>query len=206
MTRQPLPGATEALLYLRNNGPRRALVKLMSRHLIGRQRWYLTREDLTRYSGVPVPSIPYRLRFARPLDLPRMDEFRRRMTAASLRAWLERQYFFYIALTLSGEPVSYRCLSTRPHPAVAGYMPLRPDQLFMVDEFTVPAYRRRGLTRALAVAMAPLLLTHGFREVLGLHRLDNENTIMAIRAKGIPTVGTVVRTRFLWRSSLELAG
>jgi hypothetical protein len=42
--------------------------------------------------------------------------------------------------------VAIGTLATRVHPGVAGYIRRRPDDLFMVDEFTVPAFRRRGIT------------------------------------------------------------
>jgi hypothetical protein len=55
------------------------------------------------------------------------------------------------------------------HPGVAGFVRLGPGQVFMVDEFTDPPFRRRGITRRMA------------------------------GAKGIPRVGTVTRTRLLWK-------
>jgi len=69
----------------------------------------------------------------------------------------------------------------------------------MVDEFTDPPFRRRGITRRMAGAMTPWLLARGIREVVGVHRVDNHDTIAAARAKGIPRVGTVTRTRLLWK-------
>jgi hypothetical protein len=86
---------------------------------------------------------------------------------------------------------------------VVGFIELHPHQLFMVDEFTVPAYRRRGITRQMAIAMAPRLVALGYREVLGIHRTDNQDTIAAVRAKGIPTTGTITRRRLLWNLSFR---
>ena len=80
---------------------------------------------------------------------------------------------------VDGEAVLYRCLSTRLHPGVSDLIRLEPGQLFMVDEYTDPAFRRRGLTRRLAVGMARPLLAAGVREVLGIHRTDNHDTIAA---------------------------
>jgi hypothetical protein len=197
-----LPAPAEALLYLRNNGMRRSLVKLLSAYVLGRQRWYMTREDLTRYAGVPVEANGIEFRFARPEDLPSMAAFTRRIPAGTLRVWCSGVYYFFLALH-EGCPVSYRCLSPLLHPGVVGFMRLRRDQIFMVDEFTVPAYRRRGITRQMAIAMTDGLLAHGFREVLGIHRIDNHDTIAAARAKGIPRIGTLTRTRLLWKTSFR---
>jgi L-amino acid N-acyltransferase YncA len=76
---------------------------------------------------------------------------------------------------------------------VAGFVRLGPDQVFMVDEFTVPALRRRGITRRMAIAMAPALTARGYRQVLGIHRVDNHDTIAAARAKGVERLGLVTR-------------
>jgi hypothetical protein len=194
----PLPGAREALLYVRNNGVRRSLGKLVAGHVVGRQRWYLTREDLVRYASEPLDPGQYQLRFATAADLTAMGPFAGRMPAATLTAWLGHRFFFFIALR-DGRPVSYRCLSTVVHPGVAGFVRLRPDQLFMVDEFTVPALRRRGITRRMAIAMAPALAERGYRHVLGIHRVDNRDTIAAARAKGVERLGLVTRWRLLQR-------
>ncbi len=200
----PLPGMREALLYLRNNGVWRSLGKLVAGHLLGRQRWYLTREDLVRYAAEPYDAGGYELRFATPADLPRMDAFGRRMPAATLESWLGSRFFFFLALR-DGRPVSYRCLSTVVHPGVAGFLRLRPDQAFMVDEFTVPPLRRRGITRRMAVAMAPALTGLGYRQVLGIHRVDNHATIAAARAKGVERLGVVTRWCLLRRAWFTFA-
>jgi hypothetical protein len=49
------------------------------------------------------------------------------------------------------------------------------------------------------MAMTPGLLGSGVREVLGIHRTDNRDTIEVTRRKGIPRVGTVIRYRALWK-------
>ena len=195
----PLPGVREALLYWRNNGAWRSLGKLVAGHLLGRQRWYLTREDLVRYAAAPLEAGDEELRFATAADLPAMAAFAQRMRPATLESWLGPRFFFFLALR-DGRPVSYRCLSTIVHPGVAGFVRLRPDQVFMVDEFTVPAQRRRGVTRRMAIAMAPTLTARGYRQVLGIHRVDNHDTIAAARAKGVERLGVVTRWRLLDRS------
>lgn len=203
MTLNPLsslPSLEEALLYLKNNGFGRSLGKVLSAYVLGRQKWYLTREDLTRYAGLPVAPGGFEIRAARLDDLPALQTFTTRMSRQALRAWCGRDYYFFIALH-AGVPVSYRCLSRHVHPGVVGFIRLAPYQIFMVDEFTVPEFRRRGITRQLAIAMAPLLGARGFREVLGIHRVDNQDTIAAVRAKDIPRIGTVTRLRMLGRTS-----
>jgi hypothetical protein len=185
----------EIWLYFRNNGLWRTLVKGLAVYVVGRQCWYLTHEDLTAYAGRPVRADDLQFRPARLADVPRMTGFMERMPEAALRRWCEPGYFFFV--TWKGEEaVSYRCLSTYVHPGVDGFVRLAPGQLFMVDEFTVPTYRRRGITRQMAYAMNPWVLGLGFREVLGIHRTDNHDTIAATHAKGVTRLGTITRSRF----------
>jgi hypothetical protein len=192
----------ELWLYVLNNGLWRTLVKGLAVYIVGRQRWYLTREDLARYADQPVTAPGFHFRRAELADVPRMQAFRERMPEAVLRRWCDPGYFFFV--TWKGdEPVSYRCLSTYVHPGVEGFVRLAPHQLFMVDEYTVPAYRRRGITRQMAFAMNPWMMGLGYREVLGVHRTDNHDTIAATRAKGVVRVGTVTRSRVLWNTQFS---
>lgn len=195
---RPLPSPREAWLYLRNNGLARSLGKFLATYVAGRQRWYMTSEDLQRCLDWPAPAGSEEFRFAAAADLPAMGAFTGRMTPEILAEWCGPRYFFFLTL-IDGQPVSYRCLSTLVHPGVEGFVRLRPDQIFMVDEFTVPAFRRRGITRRMAAAMAPTLVARGFREVVGIHRVDNGDTIAATEAKGIPRVGTVTRWCVPWQ-------
>jgi GNAT superfamily N-acetyltransferase len=194
-----LPTPAEAWLYLRNNGPRRTVGKFLGSYVVGRQRWFLTCEDLSRYAGLAPVGAGLEFRFARPADVDAMGEFTRRMSPHILRLWCRPGYFFFLTLA-GGRPVSYRCLSPSVHPGVVGFVRLRDDQIFMVDEYTVPEFRRRGITRQMAIAMTPMLLARGYREVLGVHRVDNADTIAAARAKHIPRLGTITRSRVLWRT------
>jgi GNAT superfamily N-acetyltransferase len=192
------PSLAEAWLYLRHNGLRRSLTKFLAGYVAGRQSWHVTLEDIRHGTDLELPDDGVELRFARLDDLPRMHRFTARVVPAVLRTWCGPDYYFFIAL-VDGEAVSYRCLSARLHPGVSDLIRLEPGQLFMVDEFTDPAFRRRGLTRRLAMAMTPSLLASGVREVLGIHRTDNRDTIEVTRRKGIPRVGTVIRYRALWK-------
>ena len=192
-----LPSLHEIRLYLRNNGLRRSLIKGVTAYLVGRQRWYLTYEDLTAYIGQPIRGNGFQFRRARLGEVPHMKGLMERMPEAVLRRWCGPGYFFFVTWK-DGEAVSYRCLSTYVHPGVSGFVRLAPDQLFMVDEFTVPKYRRRGITRQMAYAMAPWVVGQGFREVLGIHRTNNHDTVAAARAKGVTRLGTITRSRLLW--------
>jgi hypothetical protein len=176
-----VPGFGEVRLYVRSFGLARTLRKVFASSLAGRERWYLTIEDLTRWAGARLEPGDLELRRATSADLSRMSGFLARQHPSTLRAWCGPRFVFYIAIA-DGRAVSYRCLSRRVHPAVEGALTLGPRQIYMVDEFTVPEFRRRGITRQLAIATNPALMSAGFREVVGIHRTDNADTIAATRA------------------------
>ncbi len=194
-----LPAPGEALFYLRRTGLVAAAAKVFSAFVIGRRRWYITREDLTRWHDLRAEApAGVELRYAREADLPTMARFVERQYPETLRAWCSPDHYFFIAVC-NGEAIAYRCLARTVHPLIEGFLTLAPHQLYVVDEFTAPAFRRRGLTRQLAIAMNPRLRMAGFSEVIGIHRTDNEATRAATRAKAIPTVGTLTRWCVLGR-------
>jgi hypothetical protein len=125
------PSLAEAHLYLRHNGLRRSLTKFLCGYVVGRQSWHVTLEDLREYTARPLSTDGVELRFTRLDDVPRMGRFTARISRPILRAWCGPSYYFFIAL-IDGEPVSYRCLSTRLHPGVSDLIRLEPGQLFMV--------------------------------------------------------------------------
>lgn len=195
-----LPRLGEVALYLRSHGARRAVAKLFSGYLVGREQWYLTIEDLSYWVGAHVEPDGLEIRPATIADLPRMKRFTARQHPNTLRAWCRDDHVFFIALA-DGCAVSYRCLSRLVHPAVQAAITLGPHQVYMVDEFTDPAFRRRGITRRLAVATNPTLIAAGVHEVIGIHRTDNRDTIAATRAKNIVTIGRLAIIRLgprLW--------
>ena len=195
----PIPRLGEISLYLRSHGPGRAFRKLFAGYVAGREQWYLTIEDLTHWVGTRLDPNGLEIRRATPSDLPLMVAFTARQHPDTLRNWCDSRHVMFIALA-NGQAVSYRCLSRRLHPAVEGVLTLDAQQIYMVDEFTVPGYRRRGITRQLAIASNPTLMAAGYREVVGIHRTDNKDTIAATRAKHIVTIGRLTRTCVLSRT------
>jgi hypothetical protein len=126
-----------------------------------------------------------------------MEAFTARQHRRTLERWCQDDHVFFIALE-ENRAIAYRCVSRELHHDAAAVMRLGPDQLFVVDEFTVPAFRRRGITRQLAIAMNPVLIERSFRQVVGVHQTDNQDTIAAARRKNILTLGTLTRWRVAW--------
>jgi len=76
---------------------------------------------------------------------------------------------------------------------------LRPDQVFMVDISTAPAFRRQGITRRIRIAMAREMLRLGYRDSWGLQRPMNREALGAFDRTPdvIERFGTLTRTRVL---------
>jgi GNAT superfamily N-acetyltransferase len=187
-----LAGATT---YLKNRGVRRAVSTAVTAFLVGRRRWLVTCEDLTKWQGAR-PDVPgVELRLACRDDIPRLRRLPR-WPADGPEAWMEPGRYLFLALQ-GDEVLAYRGLVTEVHPLVSAVLPLRADQVYESDVYTIAQHRRRGISRALNIASAPFLLTRGYREALGLQRLNAREAIFASRAKGIPHIGMITRTQVL---------
>lgn len=181
--------------YVRNRGIRRACSTAITAFLVGRRRWLVTCEDLTRWDGAQpdVPGVEFRLTGRE--DIPRLRRLSR-WPADGPEAWLESGRYLFLALQ-GGDVVAYRGLTADAHPLVSKVLQLREDQIYEADVYTVPAHRRRGISRALNIAAAPFLIARGYRQAIGLQRLNAREAIFASRAKGIPHIGLVSRTNVL---------
>lgn len=184
-----------ATTYLRNKGLRRFAGTAVATFLIGRRRWYVTREDLTSWSGAE-PRVPgLQIGLASEKDLAALRRLPQ-WPSDGPEAWFTPERFLFLALK-DGEVISYRGLTTGVHPLVRDVLKLRPDQIYEADIYTVPEFRRRGISRALNIVAAPLLLSRGYREAISLQRTNAVEAIAASRAKGVPHVGVITRTQVL---------
>ena len=191
-------GATIQLVahYARRRGVRPLLGKL-ARRLGGSERWYVTCGDLTAWAHAPRRQPSIDIRAARPADLPALERLGRQRPD-TLRAWMRPGQFLFVA-EHAGEIIGYRALAPKPHPWVAGYFRLRPDQIYGLDLFTHPAWRRRGVTYELMAYANPRLLAQGYREVISIQRVDNHESIATTRARGIARLGVLERRTFFGR-------
>jgi L-amino acid N-acyltransferase YncA len=81
---------------------------------------------------------------------------------------------------------------------MAAFFRLRPDQVYVHDIYTVPEWRRRGVTRDLMIESNRQLLALGYRELFSLQELDNHDAIATMRANGIHHIGMLTRTCLLF--------
>ncbi len=187
--------AAEATRYLRDRGLRRTTRKFLRTYVLSRERIYATYTRLVEAANRPLDMEGFEVRPARPDD--QLDEAFPHLKAATIAAWLRPDHFFYI-MRQGGKPLGYRCISTKAGPAVAGFFRLRPDHVFVINIYTRPEFRRRGLSRVAQIATARDLVARGFRTIFATESPLNYDSIISADRKRIQRrVGTLTRTCLL---------
>jgi hypothetical protein len=187
----------EAVEYLRLHGAGPTARRLFEAYISGRRRAYLLRSNYEVVGGLPLREDGLVFRFARPEDLAALTPTFPRVPPATFRTWLGPNHFLYLALA-GDQPAAYRCDATIVPPSIRPLLHLRPDQVFMVDISTAPAFRRQGITRRMRIAMAREMLRLGYRDSWGLQRPLNREALAAFDR----TPDVVERFGTLTRSSV----
>jgi len=193
--------AADAVHYARTRGVLPLLRKIFRVLVTGRERWYVTSGRLEPWARASRRDPAIEVRRATADDLPALVGFGRQRLH-TLRAWLKPEHFFFVAVR-DGAVIAYRALGRAPHRWVAGFLRLREDQVYALDVFVHPAFRGRGVTFELMAASNPVLLAHGYREVISIQRLDNRASIDMTEARGISRVGTLERRSRFGRVSFR---
>lgn len=168
----------DATYFARAYGLRKAARRFVATYLHGERRTYLVRSNYVSIAATSVPDIGLTFRFARPEDVTPLAADTG-FPAGVLQAWLDRGDLLFLALR-DGRPVALRCdATTVVTPWVRPVLRLPPDQVFMVDVFTHPAFRRQGLTRQVRVAQAREMLRRGYRAGWGLQKPLNRQALAA---------------------------
>lgn len=176
--------------------------KFLHGYVYGSRRMYLSRSDPGVVANQPLEPVEG-LEIQRVRPDHTLTTFFPHLTPSTISRW-QRPEFFVFLLVLGGQPVGYRCLSTEAAPSLRQFLRLRPDQLFTLDIFTQPDFRRRGLTRPLKVVAARQLMQRGYREIWSVQRTTNYDTVVAAERTGTVRVGTLIRTAFLGRASFAV--
>ncbi|HET9492375.1 MAG TPA: hypothetical protein VFR64_21850 [Methylomirabilota bacterium] len=195
----------EARQYLQTHGGRRAARRLVTTYIAGRQRSYLLQSNYETVAGLPLSDNGLVFRLARPDDLPALTERFTQVPPSTFQAWLGPNHFLYLALA-GNKPAAFRCDSTIVSPGLRSILHLRPDQVFMVDISTAPAFRRRGITRLIRIAMARHMLRLGFRDSWGVQRVMNREALAAFDRTPdvVQRFGTLTRRTMLGRVQFSL--
>ncbi len=172
--------------------------RLFETYVADRQRLFLLQSNYEVVGGLPLRDEGLAFRFARPEDLAALALQFTAVSPATFRTWLGPNHFLYLALAGDG-PVSYRCDATIVPASIRPVLRLRPDQVFMVDTSTAPAFRRQGIGRRIWIAMARGMLRLGYRDAWGAQRPLNREALTAFdrTPSVVERFGTLTRTSVL---------
>ena len=190
-----------ATRYLSEYGLRQTARKLFRTQVYARERMYLIRWDPLPLASLPLTTGDFELRLARPDD--RLTEAFPHLRRSWIAPWFGPGHFFHLALH-KGTPVAYRCLASTAGPLLDPFLRLRAHQLYAVDRFTRPEFRRRGLLRIMKIAQAHAVVPRGIRDVWAVESVTNHDAIISSDKTGTVRVGTLIRTSVLGRLHFSL--
>ncbi len=176
------------------------LLRTVGRWLFFRGEYFLVAVPLGLVAGPgPEPGMALTIRLMEADDLPRFAALKNKTPAELLwyRMLLERGRSCVIALC-DDQLVAYGWFTTQVEPAVERtYVPLSPGDLFIFDLFTRPAFRRRGIQRALLGWILEFGREDGRTRALSLIRTDNLPSLNLHTRLGFQILCRCTQTRFL---------
>jgi hypothetical protein len=189
---KPNPSTAKSLLaeirrvvhLARIKGIRKTAGVAFESYVFSYRQYYLS---YTPVAGVPstAEEAAFHCRLATMNDVERLTVFESYRRQSEFREWLSSGSWVFIAL--DGElPVAFNVASTDDfvQPPFSR-IPLRNHQIWGVDLYTLPSYRRRGAARAVADYKFRFLAEKGFKEYVTFTRADNKAaTAMSTKRAG----------------------
>lgn len=162
------------LLHLvRVKGIRRTVKAGFESYVFAYQQFSVSSRPLVPF---PAEETDFHCRLATMNDLKRLEVFEPYRKRSEFREWITNGSFVFIAL--DGElPVAFNVASTAAFVQLPfSKIPLQAHQIWGVDLYTLPSYRRRHAARALVSYKYIFLAARGFQELLSFTRTDNKAT------------------------------
>jgi GNAT superfamily N-acetyltransferase len=189
---------------LRTRGVRYSFNRLVFGYVAGSERWVLFYNDL---DGPPAPARHGEITF-RPYDSGDAESlavFEPRISRSRFMAWIEDGCFAHLALH-GARPVAYRLVSTRgPRGPLSRVVRLGPDEVWVVDLYCVPEYRRRGIGVWLSLNMDRSLAAAGYRGMYSSNLLRAPAAIRTTFKQGDQFRALVTYRRRLFRQTLTVS-
>jgi len=190
--------------YVRTRGIRHSLERFVSGYVAGAERWVLFYNDL---DGPSAPGAHGEITFRpyEPRDAESLAVFAPRMRPAQFLAWVDDGSFVHLAFH-GARPVGYRIVSTRgPHGPLSEVVRLRPDEVWVVDLYTVPEYRGRGIGGCLGTHMDRHVAAAGYRGMYSTNLMTNPAAIRTSLKQGDQFRALVTYRRLLFRRTLTVS-
>ncbi len=180
-----------------------ALVKsLVHNYFFSLERCYLFYRPLSR-SGRPLNPI-FNFRLASKDDLPALGVFSSVYRREQFAEWFRDGDFVFLACR-RGAPVAFQIVSprSRRHEPFSHFV-LNDRQVWIVDTYTLPEYRRNHLALQLREFRENILLSLGYTESVSTVRADNIASLSYVTRGVQRRVMYFTYVRMLWHSSIKL--
>ena len=176
---------------------RRRVVKLLSSSLCVNRYWYVLHKRLDPPDGEL--AVDVMCRAATVGDRATFREFSGRRRPDELLDWVtEPDTWLFIAF-LDGRPVGYDCVSRHlPSAFPFAQLTLAPDEVWVRDVYTLPAYRRLRVRRTLRAHRASVLRQQGFVRYIAAAAEENLSALIATYDGTVEAVSGLQYTRRLW--------
>ncbi len=122
-----------------------------------------------------------------------------------MKEWIRRGKFLFVA-RFEGVPVAFQCLSPYSRTRMPySRFPLSEGQVWVIDTYTLPAYRRRGIASALRQFRNWYLARHGVSEVVNAVGVRNIASLRYGLKIPYRSVQYFHYTRLLWMQRLTVS-
>ena len=145
-------------------------------------------------------------RLATASDLERLDELEPYNRGSRQRAYVEQeQDWLFVACDGDRVVATARYSRVVRDDLVSRVVQLEPRQVWGADQFCLPGYRNRGISRLLAVFANRFLAPLGYTEVLSSVEATNPASIRMTLHKGNKALSYVSYSRILWWERLQVS-
>lgn len=168
---------------VRTKGIRRIATELFKEYVFEYSRWYVFYRPLTSATTF-LPDEKFRYRLATVDDIERLAVFEPYRFRSEFCNWLENDVWLFIALD-GARPVAFDSISRFPPPQLPlSRIALAKDQVWTVDAYTCPEYRRRHVATRLREYRHSVLQKWGYRGNVSSVRNDNLPSLAYVRNYG----------------------
>jgi len=148
------------------------------------------------------PKIALEIREFKHADVELVRQIHRPSEARALARRLAHGHVGFLAL-YEGQPVGYAWACTQIDPALERvHLALEPDDVFLTDAYTVPAYRGQGVQKALKSVRLQRFRDLGYHRALAIIEACNYPSLASWQKVGAQAIGRMTFLRIgPWRQS-----